>query len=294
MISIKNLKIKINSISNTQKITRTMEMIAISKMKKLKKELLFIQPYSKVINTIMEHVAQSNIKYKHFFFQSKKIIKNIGIIIISTNKGLCGNLNANIFKMVNKIIKKNSYSHIQYHLYIIGLKGLLFFQRLKFPNIVKILELTDNIKKSKIKNFVKNILKKCKKNKIDKLFIISNKFNNEISHTLNYQQLFPYNTIKKTQNILYKNYWDYLYEPKYTCVIKVLLNKYITFQIFQYLLSNIVSEQSARMLAMKTASDNSNNIIKELQVNYNKKRQFNITQELIEIISGASMISENS
>ncbi|CAL4041885.1 ATP synthase gamma chain [Buchnera aphidicola (Phyllaphis fagi)] len=296
MTNVKTIKTKIDSIINTKKITRTMEMIAISKMKKLKKKLLFIKPYSCIINRIILHISKSNLKYRHFFFQSKKKVKNIGIIIISTNKGLCGSLNTNIFKVTNEMIKKYLNSHITCNLYIIGLKGLSFFNRLKFQNIKKIIDLTDDIKQSELIQFSQDILKEYKEKKIDKLFIISNKFNSEISYTLNCKQLLPFNVIKykkKNKYILHNNDWDYLCEFDDLCNIDVLLNEYITFQIFQCVLSNIVSEQSARMLAMKTASDNSDNMIKELQITYNKIRQFSITQELIEIISGASIISEN-
>ncbi|CAL4317567.1 ATP synthase F1 subunit gamma [Buchnera aphidicola] len=294
MTNIKNIKNKISSLINTKKITKTMEMVAISKMKKFKKKIETSFSYSKVIEKVISHVLESPLKYKHIFLIKKKIIKTIGIIVISSDKGLCGSLNSNLFKMINSIILKYSIQKIQCRLYVFGQKGLFFFKHINLFHFSNIIHLTDDINESDLIKSTEEILEQYQTNKIDKLFIASNKNDNRVSFKPVLTQILPFkkDVLDHKKNKIYK-FWDYLYEPNSKIALDILLKKYILFQIFHSILENMLCEQTSRMIAMKTASDNSDNILKELQLIYNKMRQFSITQEITEIISGASLVSEN-
>lgn len=292
MANTKTIRNKILSIQNTQKITKTMEMVAISKMKKVKKKLLTSAPYLEHLKKIISHFLQGQLSYKHCFVQKKMIVKKIAIIIISSNRGLCGNLNYNVFKKVNYFIKKNKDKNIICDLYVLGMKGILFFKNNYYVNIKKSINFTDHITYEMVSPLITELVEEYQKDNFDQLFIAGNQCNTQHEQTSYLLQLLPLQSIA-FRDSGYTKYttWDYLYEPNSILVLDYTLQKYILFQVFQLILENMVCEQSLRRLIMKTAADNSENIIQELQLLYNKIRQYSITQEIMEIISGASSIN---
>ncbi|CAL4041861.1 ATP synthase gamma chain [Buchnera aphidicola (Takecallis arundicolens)] len=292
MANTKTIRNKILSIKNTQKITKTMEMVSISKMKKVTKKLLISAPYLEHLKKIISHFLQGKLSYKHYFLQKKMIAKKIAIIIISSSRGLCGNLNYNVFKKVNYFIKKNQDKNIICDLYIVGMKGILFFKNNRYVNIKKTINFTDNITYKMVSPLITELVQEYQKDNFDKLFIAGNKYNTKNEKTSYLSQLLPLKSIF-FRDSGYTKYttWDYLYEPNSILVLDYTFQKYILFQVLQLILENMVCEQSLRRLIMKTATDNSENIIQELQLLYNKIRQYSITQEIMEIISGASSMN---
>ncbi|WP_343192612.1 ATP synthase F1 subunit gamma [Buchnera aphidicola (Taiwanaphis decaspermi)] len=284
MFNIRTIKNKIQSISNTQKITKTMEMVSASKMKKNQVYMFSGTPYLKLIKKIVNNTISIKRFSKSIFFK-KKNTKKVYFVILSSDKGLCGSLNTNLFKKILINIKKHIKKKILVELIIFGKKAINFFGKIKKIKILKkIYNIGDFPSFYQIKKNIKVILKHYKLGKINKILIAYNKFINNISSKPLIKQLLP--LIKKEN--CEKKIFDYLYEPNSKYLFNKIICKYINFYIFQCVLENISSEQSSRMLAMKIANDNSINYIKKLQLSYNKVRQSIITQEINEIISGSS------
>lgn len=289
MVVEKEIYNKISSIKNTKKITKAMEMVAISKMRKTVKKMQIRRPYSNMIKKIINHLIQGNLENKHIYLE-KRTVKRIGLIVVSTDRGLCGSLNTNLFKKVSIKIKKYADKNIISDLIIFGLKGLTFFNKYTSNIITSVTNVGDKPDLSNFIHAIKIILKLYKNKEIDKLFLASNEFNNTMLYSPLINQLLPLlKTDTKKESVYQK--WDYLYEPDSNVLLEFLLNRYVESQIYQGILENIASEQAARMIAMKMATDNSSKIIKELKLIYNKKRQDSITRELTEIISGAAAVS---
>ncbi|AYN24492.1 F0F1 ATP synthase subunit gamma [Buchnera aphidicola] len=289
MASKKEIKNQITSVINTKKITKAMEMVAVSKMRKTEERMHLGRPYSEIIKKVIHHVLQGSLEYKHSYLE-KRNNKRIGIIIVSTDRGLCGSLNTNLFKQVLFKIQDFAKTNVPADLILFGLKSLSVFKLYGSSVISSVTNLGENPDLSKLIGSIKIILEKYQNNQIDRLFIAYNKFHNKLSQYPKISQLLP---LCSKENVLYKKTikWDYLYEPESKLILDTLFDRYIESQIYQSILENIASEQAARMVAMKTATDNSSNRIKELQLIYNKVRQANITQELTEIVSGASAVS---
>jgi F-type H+-transporting ATPase subunit gamma len=287
--SKKEIKDQIISVTNTKKITKAMEMVAVSKMRKTEERMRLGRPYSEIIKKVIHHVLQGSLEYKHSYLE-KRNDKRIGIIIVSTDRGLCGSLNTNLFKQVLFKIQNFAKINIPCDLILFGLKSLSVFKLYGSSIISSVTNLGETPDLSKLIGSIKIILEKYQNNQIDRLFIAYNKFHNKLSQYPKISQLLPlYNEKNIFSNKKIK--WDYLYEPESKLILDTLFDRYIESQIYQSLLENIASEQAARMVAMKTATDNSGNRIKELQLIYNKVRQANITQELTEIVAGASAVS---
>jgi F-type H+-transporting ATPase subunit gamma len=289
--SAKEIKSKIISVINTKKITKSMEMIAIAKMRKAEARMFASRPYSDVIKNVINHVMHGHVEYQHCYLNTRKI-KRIGMIIVSTDKGLCGSLNTNLFKQV--LLKMHYFyqNNISCDLILFGLKSLSVFEIYGSSILAKITHLGDNPDFIKLKNVVRIVLKEYRNCRIDQILIAFNKFQNKMIQYPQIYQLLPF-VKSHTNNINHDQRWDYLYETDSKLMLDMLFNRYAESQIYQSVLENIASEHSARMVAMKTATDNSSNRIKELQLIYNKVRQANITQELIEIIAGAAAVSVN-
>ncbi|WMY96779.1 MAG: F0F1 ATP synthase subunit gamma [Arsenophonus sp.] len=288
MAVAKEIRNKINSIKNTQKITKAMETVAISKMRKIHEHLLANLPYKKNMQNLISHLMSVNLEYKHPYFKQRDI-KSVGYLIISTDHGLCGSLNANLFKKILKNIKIYSEKGIRVELALIGSQAISFFNRINY----KIISKKNNIEwKSLLKDIIqptKILLKSYQKENIDKLYLVTNKFINTITQLPSIIQLLPFINNGDNQKNK-KKIGDYLYEPDSKTILDIVLFRYIESQIYSSLLENLASEQAARMVAMKSATDNCNNMMKELLLIYNKCRQSNITKEINEIISGASAI----
>lgn len=281
----KTIKNKIRGIQNTQKITKAMQLISAVKMRKLKHHMLSILPYLNNLIKLINNIRSANLEYQHSYFQHR-LIKRVGYIVISTDKGLCGSLNNNLFKLVIKKIKLNK--NIKVFLAIIGAQAYNFFNELNINIVAQNKNLGDFPKISDLININKVMLDLYNKNKIDKLFIVNNKFINNIYYHPIIEKLLPLTAKEIKYN---QNNWDYIYEPEPKKILDNILKRYIESKIYYKLIENIVSEQSARMIAMKKATDNGENIIKELELKNNKIRQASITQELNEIISGSLQFS---
>lgn len=279
---------KIESIQNIQKLTKAMEMISASKMHKAQKLMLISKPYAETILKVIDHIALGKLEYKHPYCITRQI-QCVGYWIISSDRGLSGGLNTNLFRILLNDLEKWKKLGINIKLSIIGAKAISFFKYLD-PNLIVsyVSNLGDNPKLTKLIGSIKIMLKLYCNGQIDQLYLSYNKFINTLSHRPQITQILPIS--HKHINTLPIKYWDYLYEPDSQTLLNTLLNRYVESQIYQGVLENLASEQAARMIAMKTAVDNGEILIKDLQLFYNKIRQTKITQELTEIVSGSSMI----
>lgn len=279
----KEIRSKIASIKNTQKITRAMEMVAASKMRKTKDRMQATRPYSKKISQIINHLVQANPEYKHPFMMEREV-KRIGLIVISSDRGLCGGLNANLFRRVLTEMQHWKAAGVEVDVCTIGGKAANFMCMINANLTGQVAKLGDTPRQSEIIGVIKIMLDAFANGSIDQLFVISNEFVNTMTQRPNLQKLLPVAAEAS------RGYWDYLYEPGAQVVLDQLLTRYVESMVYQGLVENNACEQAARMVAMKSASDNAGNIIKELQLVYNKARQAAITQEISEIVAGASAV----
>ncbi len=284
----KEIRTKIGSIKNTQKITRAMEMVAASKMRKTKDRMLATRPYSKKMGQIIRHLAQANPEYKHPFLIQREL-KRVGIIVISSDRGLCGGLNSNLFRKTLTQIMLWDQANIDVDICTVGTKAFGFFSHLKKIKLTgQVSKLGDAPHQQDIVGIIKIMLDAYLQGDIDELHVISNEFVNTMTQKPTIEKLLPVvaGELEKDLN----GHWDYIYEPDAKEVLDHLLTRYIESIVYQGLVENNACEQAARMVAMKSASDNAGNIISELQLVYNKARQAAITQEISEIVAGAAAV----
>ncbi len=279
----KEIRTKIASIKNTQKITRAMEMVAASKMRKTKERMQATRPYSKKIGQIINHLVQANPEYKHPFMFERDV-KRVGLIIISSDRGLCGGLNANLFRRVLNEMQQWKNAGVEVDVCTIGGKAANFVCMINSNLVGQVSKLGDTPHQNDIIGVIKIMLDAFSNGTIDQLFVISNEFVNTMTQRPNLEKLLPVAAGKS------HGHWDYLYEPGAQVVLDHLLTRYVESMVYQGLVENNACEQAARMVAMKSASDNAGNIIKELQLVYNKARQAAITQEISEIVAGAAAV----
>ena len=287
MAAAKEIRTKIASVKNTQKITKAMEMVAASKMRKAQNRMQAARPYAKKIRNVIAHMAHANSEYNHPFMIERSEIKRIGLIIVSTDRGLCGGLNSNLFRELLKRMKQWKEEDKELDLCIIGSKAVGFFSRLTGNIIGQATHLGDEPNVENLIGTVKIMLDAYTKGEIDQLFIAANEFVNSMTQTPVIEQLLP---LKPSEEDELKHHWDYIYEPDAKDAIDQLLTRYIESLVYQEVVENIACEQAARMVAMKSASDNAGTLIDELQLIYNKARQAAITQELSEIVGGAAAV----
>ncbi len=292
MSGSREIRTKINSVKNTQKITRAMELVAASKMRKARDRMEQARPYAHYALDIIHHVVRASMEYIHPYFQTRDV-ERIGMVVISTDRGLCGGLNINLFKEVLKSIKQYQEQKIEVDLCLIGSKAESFFRRLRKVNIVSVANFHDGDTVSTITGAVSVMIKAFNEKQIDNLLLLSNKFVNTIKQKPTKEQLLPIvkpkeSKVKEDKSMA--GHWDYLYEPSAKPVLDVLLVRYIESQVYCGVVENLACEQAARMLAMKNATDNAGDIINSLKLKYNKARQAMITQELAEIVSGAAAV----
>ena len=284
----KEIRAKIGSIKNTQKITRAMEMVAASKMRKTKDRMLATRPYSKKISRIIKHLAHANPEYKHTFLVEREL-KRVGIIVISSDRGLCGGLNSNLFRKALTQLMQWEKANIAVDICTIGSKAFGFFGNLRNMNLTgHVAKLGDIPHQHDIVGIIKVMLDAYQQGRIDALYVISNEFVNTMTQKPGIEKLLPVIAEELEENL--NGHWDYIYEPDAKEVLDHLLTRYIESIVYQGLVENNACEQAARMVAMKSASDNAGNIISELQLVYNKARQAAITQEISEIVAGAAAV----
>jgi len=282
----KEIRVKIASVQNTQKITRAMEMVATSKMRKAQDRMRAARPYADKMRNVISHVAQAHSEYRHPFFTAREV-KRVGIIVVSTDRGLCGGLNSNLFRLLVAQMKKWQAADVEFDVCTIGRKGLQFFQRVGGNVLGQVSRIGDAPHLDQLIGTVKIMLDAYASGRIDQLFIASNDFVNSMTQKAELEQLLP---LKPSEDTSIAYHWDYIYEPEAKDVVDQLLNRYVESLVYQRVVENIACEQAARMVAMKSASDNAGKLIKELQLIYNKARQAAITQELAEIVGGAAAV----
>ena len=283
----KEVRTKIASIKNTQKITRAMEMVAASKMRKTKDRMQASRPYSKKIAKIIKHLAQANPEYKHPYLLTRDV-KRIGIIVVSSDRGLCGGLNSNLFRTTLNRLVEWEQANVEVDVCTIGTKASGYFSNLKVNLVGQAIKLGDAPHLNDIIGVIKVMLDAYEEGRIDQLFVISNEFVNTMTQRPTVEQLLPIVACELDENL--NGHWDYIYEPDAKEVLDHLLNRYVESKVYQGLVENNACEQAARMVAMKSASDNAGNLISELQLIYNKARQAAITQEISEIVAGAAAV----
>ena len=286
MASGKEIKTQISSIGNTQKITSAMEMVAASKMKKAQERMASGRPYAQNMLKVIGHIANGNLEYRHPYLEEREV-KRVGYIVISTDRGLCGGLNTNEFKLVTQDVKKWREQGVEVDFAALGSKACSFFNRFGGKLLAAESGLGDKPSVSDVVGVVRVMLKAYDEGQIDRVFLVFNDFVNTMTQKPVINQLLP---LPKSEDEEYQHRWDYIYEPDPKEILEALMVRYIESQVYQGVVENAASEQAARMVAMKAATDNAGNLIDELQLVYNKARQAAITQEISEIVSGAAAV----
>jgi F-type H+-transporting ATPase subunit gamma len=309
MATAKEIRTRINSVKKTKKITRAMEMISASKLFKCKKRMELSKPYAKLARSIIQHLSKGNPEYRHPYLIERKV-KRVGFIVISSDRGLCGGLNLNVFKQVLNKAKEFEKQNIKVDLTLIGRKAEAYFSRLDLDILSSVDNLGEKPTVDQLIGSVKVVLDAYDEQKIDQLWLFSNEFISTIKQEPCAEKLLPAAQLlpdalgdkkqDKTQNKSQDKsqdkskdddkIWDYIYEPDAGVLLDILLKRYIESQVYQGVVENIACEQAARMVAMKSATDNAGEVINDLQLEYNKARQAAITTELAEICSGSAAV----
>ncbi|WOX03986.1 F0F1 ATP synthase subunit gamma [Microbulbifer pacificus] len=281
----KEVRTKIASIKSTQKITSAMEMVAASKMRKAQDRMALGRPYASRIRAVLGHVANASAEYQHVYLQEREV-KRVGYILVSTDRGLCGGLNINMFKAAIRDMQSWSKQGVGVDICAIGNKAVSFFKNIGGNVVAALRDVGDAPQEAQLRGPVKVMIDRLAAGDIDRLYLVSNEFVNTMTQKPQIQQLLP---LKKEEDEQ-QHQWDYLYEPEAVELLDGLLVSYIRSQVYQAVVENKACEQAARMIAMKSATDNAGELIDALQLVYNKARQAAITQELSEIVGGAAAV----
>jgi len=282
----KEIRTKISSIKNTQKITSAMEMVAASKMRKAQDRMQLGKPYAHRIRSVIGHIANSTPEYRHIYFETREV-KRVGYIVISTDRGLCGGLNTNAFKAAVASMKAWADRNVEIDICTIGAKAGAFFNNYGGNVVASLRDIGDAPEVASVIGAVKIMLDKFDRAEIDQLMVVSNTFVNTMTQMPEVEQLLP---LLPSEEEDLKHHWDYLYEPDAKELLDQLLGRFIESQVYQAVVENNACEQAARMMAMKSATDNAGDLIEGLELAYNKARQAAITQELSEIVGGAAAV----
>lgn len=286
MAGAKEIRGKIKSVQNTAKITKAMEMVAASKMRRAQERMMAARPYADKIKNVVGHLGNSHPEYKHSFLIERPV-KTVGLIIITTDRGLCGGLNINLFKQVLNLLGDWEDQQIGFQVITIGSKGLGFFKRLGAKIIAEVSHLGDSPEITDIIGPVQVMLKAYEEGEIDAIHLVGNEFANTMTQSPQVTRLVP---VEPSVDEELKHHWDYIYEPDSKEVLDTLLDRYIESLVYKSVVENVACEMAARMIAMKSATDNAGELIKELNLIYNKERQAAITQEISEIVGGAAAV----
>ena len=287
MPGTKEIRMKIRSVQNTRKITKAMEMVAASKMRKAQDRMRAARPYGEKIRNVAAHISHANPEYRHPYLVDRDSVKRVGIIVITTDKGLCGALNTNLLRLVLAQYKELQAEGEELEVCCIGNKGLGFMQRLGANIASHAVQIGDRPQMEKLIGTIKVMLDGYTQNRFDRLLFGYTRFVNTMKQEAVIEQLLPLSGERMGAP---EGSWDYLYEPDAKAVLDQVMTRYIEAIIFQAVAENMASEQSARMVAMKAASDNAGTLIEELTLIYNKSRQAAITKELSEIVGGAAAV----
>jgi len=287
MPGTKEIRTKIASVKSTQKITKAMQMVATSKMRRAQDRMRLARPYAQKMRNVIGHLTEANPDYKHPFLNERDV-KSIGIVVISTDRGLAGGLNANTFKQTLQLMREWQGKGATVSLCVIGSKGMAFFRRLSNVKIVaNVSGLGDRPHVKDLIGTVKVMLDAYTNGEIDRLFMVNAQFVNTMTQKPTVEQLLP---VQPADTEGLAEHWDYIYEPDTKKILDQLLKRYVESQVYRGAVENVASEMAARMVAMKAASDNAGKLISELQLIYNKARQAAITKELSEIVGGAAAV----
>jgi len=283
----KEIKTKIASVKNTQKITAAMEMVAASKMRKAQDQMFATRPYAERIAKVVSHVASSNTEYKHPFLIERENVKRVGIVAVATDRGLCGGLNTNMFKKALNHIGELDEKGIGIEVVTFGNKAQGFFKRIGAKIVATATHLGDTPEIAQVIGPVQTLLKSYMEGDIDAIFLIGNEFVNTMTQQPKMVQLVP---VEPDPDENFAHHWDYIYEPGSKEVLDQVLERYIESLVYQAIVENVACEMAARMIAMKNATENAGAMIDELNLIYNRERQAGITQEISEIVGGAAAV----
>jgi len=286
MAAGKEIKTKIASVKNTQKITAAMEMVAASKMRRAQDQMFATRPYAQRIAKVVGHVASSHPEYKHPYLIERPV-KRVGIVAVSTDRGLCGGLNTNLFKRALNLLGDLDDRGIEIEVVTFGTKALGFFKRIGARVVAETSHIGDSPEMTQVIGPVMALLKRYQEGDIDEIYLVSNEFVNTMTQEPTIKQLVP---VKASPDTELSHHWDYIYEPDSKEVLDNVLDRYIESLVYQGVVENVACEMAARMIAMKSATDNAGDMIDELQLIYNRQRQANITQEISEIVAGAAAV----
>jgi len=282
----KEIKTKIASVQNTQKITAAMEMVAASKMRRAQDQMFATRPYAERIASVVHHVASAHTEYKHPFLIEREI-RRAGIVAIATDRGLCGGLNTNMFKKALNHIGELDEKGVEIEVVTFGTKALSFFKRIGAKVVAETSHIGDSPEMTQIIGPIQALMQSYEKGEIDAIYLIHNEFVNTMTQAPKVTRLVPIEPAKDDE---LKHYWDYIYEPDSREVLNSVMDRYIESLVYQGVVENVACEMAARMLAMKNATDNAGEMIDELQLIYNRERQASITQEISEIVGGAAAL----
>ena len=286
MASGKEIRTKIGSVKNTQKITRAMQMVAASKLRRTQQIMEASRPYAEKIRTVIGHLNEANPDYKHPYLQTREV-KRVGYIVISTDRGLCGSLNVNMFRSMLGELKSCSDKDVEVDLCLIGAKGMSYFRRLKTNIVAATSHVGEKPKVADLVGAITSMTDAYEKGEIDRLVLVHNIFVNTMSQTPEFTTLLPVEPIDKDE---LQAHWDYIYEPEAGELLDSVLSRYIESQVYRAVVENVACEMAAKMVAMKSATENAGKFIDRLQLDYNKARQAAITQEIAEIVGGAAAV----
>jgi len=283
----REIKTKIKSVQNTRKVTRALEMVSASKIKKAQDRMKGSRPYARLMKQVIGHIAKANSDYVHPFMESRADVKRVAYVVISTDRGLAGGLNSNLFRKLLGEIRQHQQAGVEVDMVCIGQKAQVFFRRLKVNMLASVTHLGDNPELSKLIGLIKTVLDDYTEGKLDRVYLSYNDFINTMAQRPTVDQLLP---LPPSDSLQTSHDWDYIYEPDAATVLEHVMTRYIESLVYQAVLENLASEHAARMVAMKAASDNANKMIDSLNLSYNKARQAAITQEISEIVGGAAAV----
>ena len=283
----REIRTQIKSVQNTRKVTGALEMVSASKIRRAQDLMRASRPYARMMRQVIGHVAKANTEYKHPFLVEREQVKRVGFIVISTDRGLCGGLNSNLFRKLLAEIRQLQQQGVEIDVVAIGAKAVGFFKRLKVNLVGSVTHLGEQPRVEQLVGVIKVVLDAYTGGNIDRLHLAYNDFINTMTQKPTIDQLLP---LPPAEDIASTHNWDYLYEPDPVEILDHVLTRYIESLVYQGALENLASEHAARMVAMKSASDNATKLIDTLTLVYNKARQAAITQEISEIVGGAAAV----
>lgn len=283
----REIKTKIKSVQNTRKVTRALEMVSASKIRKAQDRMKASRPYARAMKQVIGHLAQANSEFQHPYLVQRKDIKRVGYVIVSSDRGLAGGLNNNLFRKLLGEIRNWQQQGVEVDVVTIGQKATVFFRRIKVDMLASVTHLGDTPQVDQLVGVIKVMLDAYSSGKVDKVFLVYNDFVNTMTQRAAFDQLLP---LPASDTAVAHHDWDYIYEPDAQTVLEHVLTRYIESLVYQAVMENVASEHAARMVAMKAASDNATKMIDSLNLIYNKARQAAITQEISEIVGGAAAV----